>query len=82
MFPFHREEILRSQATERERMDRDSHVLYDLRALHVAAPRFHRSVTRRLAAAFAAYAAGGSAADQRPSTKAAPCPDAQEAMST
>jgi hypothetical protein len=82
MFPFHTEEFIRSQEAERERKAAHDRALYDLRALRGATLPIHRSVTRRLAAALAAYAAEGSARDRGTLAKAVPCPEATEAMSS
>ena len=82
MFPFHTEEFIRSQAAERARTARHSRAFYDLRALRGVTPPFHRSLARRLGAALAAYAVDGGAPERGAPVKAAPCPEATEAMSS
>jgi hypothetical protein len=82
MFPFHTEEFIRSQTAERERTARHARALYDLRALRGATLASRPSLARRLAAALAAYASAGSTPDRGAPVKAAPCPEAMEAMSS
>ena len=82
MFPFHTEEFIRSQSAERERNARRERVLYDLSMLPAATLPSRPSITRRLAAALAAYASPDSSPDRGAPFKAAPCPEVTEAMSS
>jgi hypothetical protein len=77
MFPFYREDLIRSQAEERERRERRNHLLRELRG---ATPPFDGGVTRRLAAALAESYRSGRAAYRGERRPAVPCPDATEPM--
>jgi hypothetical protein len=50
MFPFYREDLIRSEAEERELRERRNHLLREMRG---AAPPFDGGLTRRLAGAMA-----------------------------
>lgn len=53
MFPYYREDLIRAEAEERQRLERRNLMLRELRG---AAPPFDGGVTRRLVAALAEQA--------------------------
>ena len=79
MFPFYREDLIRSEAEERERMERRNHLLRELRG---AAPPFDGGLTRRLVTALAETAGGSSQHDRGSRTASPPRPKVKEVMSS
>ena len=76
LFPY-REDLIRSEAEERERRERRDILLRELRG---AAPPFDGGLSRRLVAALSESAVGGGSDRQR--MKSQPYPDAKEVMSS
>lgn len=76
MFPY-REDLIRSEAEERQRRERRNVLLRELRG---AAPPFDGGLSRRLVAALSDAAAGG-ASDRLP-MKSRKRPEAREVMSS
>jgi len=83
MFPYYREDLIRGEAEERQRLQRRNLLLRELRG---ATPPFDGGVARRLVAALAEQAGAvrrphnGGRSDTQ--TLSVPCPDATEAMSS
>ena len=77
MFPFYREDLIRSEAEERERRDRRNHLLRELRG---AAPPFDGGLSRRLVAALSEASTGG--ASDHPPVKSQPRHEVKEVMSS
>jgi hypothetical protein len=77
MFPFYREDLIRSQAEDRERRERRNHLLRELRG---ATPPFDGGVTSRLVAALGESYGSGRAAHRRERRAAVPGPEATEPM--
>lgn len=75
MFPYYREDLIHSEAEERQRMERRNNLLRELRG---ASPPFDGGVTRRLASAMAELR--GTPLPDRARRMAPPCPDPTEAM--
>jgi hypothetical protein len=71
MFPFYREDLIRSEAEERERRERRNQLLRELRG---AAPPFDGGLTKRLAGAMAELRGAPSP------NRGLPCPEPSEAM--
>ncbi len=83
MFPYYREDLIRAEAEDRQRLERRNLLLRELRG---ATPPFDGGVARRLVAALAEQAGAvrlphNSRRSDTP-TLNAPCPDATEAMSS
>lgn len=83
MFPYYREDVIRAEAEERQRLERRNLLLRQLRG---ATPPFDGGVARRLVAALAEQAGtvrvpnNGRRVDTP--TLSVPSPDATEAMSS
>ena len=77
MFPYYREDLIRAEAEERQRLERRNLILRELRG---AAPPFDGGVTRRLVAALAEQAGAVRIPRSDRPTLSVPGPDAAEAI--